>query len=161
MINEDGIRAPRTLEEFFPWCATLGLVDNKDISRAFGRTPQTIENWRRGHSRSGMPRIPAHLTLSCVGYEALRRETGMFMPSDPPLTATMFRIWCSYYGLRTLSSVAEVFGVTRQAVHNWGVRGRLPKWLNMACHGHAHIQNALYGKADGVARPRRNARISA
>lgn len=136
-----------TFHEFFEWCAAQNLYRALDIARAFGRTPQTIENWRKGRSRQSGA-LPLHIGLSCIGYEALRRETGLLVLSDTPLTFTMFDVWRSYYGLGTLDKTAAVFGLTRQAVHKWYVRNQLPRWLNLACHGYAHQQNAMHPRTN-------------
>ncbi len=111
------------------------------MARAFGRTVQTVDNWRKGRSRAGG--VPRHLILCCEGYEAMRRDTGMVEPAQAPLTPMLFEMWRSHHGLGTLESVARVFGVTRQAVHNWQTRRNYPRWLNMACHGYGGARAAV------------------
>ena len=128
--------------DFFRWCSEQGITRTRDIARAFGRTPQTIENWRKKAETDST--IPLHVELSCIGYEAIRNETGLIEPISTPLTLTLFHVWRQYYGLGTLEKTAEAFGLTRQAVHNWYIRKRLPKWLNLACHGYAHLQNDIH-----------------
>jgi DNA-binding transcriptional regulator YiaG len=141
-----------SFDDFFRWCENNGLQRSRDIAKVFRRTPQTIDNWRSGRSRNRV--FPKHLRLSCIGYMVNRRENGLIIPTDSPITPTMFELWQKYHGLETLESVAKTFGLTRQAVHNWQVRNKYPNWLNLACDGYSHVQaeakkNSIHEKKSG------------
>jgi hypothetical protein len=120
---------------FFDWCRVQGLESDRHIAAAFGRTPQTVRNWKRNQeAASASP--PLHLTLACKGYEASRRSSGELVPPFPEMTVGWFSMWRQNHGLSTLESTGEAFGLTRQAIHNWHKRHRLPRWLPLACLGY-------------------------
>jgi DNA-binding XRE family transcriptional regulator len=123
-------------EHFFDWCRRQGLTSDRHVAAAFGRTPQTIRNWKKGRSLPSVP--PSHLSLACVGYEESRRRTGELVPPFPEMTVTWFDMWRRSHGLDTLEATGEAFGLTRQAIHNWHKRDRLPRWLGLACLGYEH-----------------------
>lgn len=125
--------------EFFTWCEGFGLTKDRSIAQAFRLTPQTVMNWRKGKSRAQYIVLPIHLLLMCRGYEAIRRDSGHVMPEIPTMTIGMFDIWRQYYGLTTLETAGHSFGMTRQAIHNWNTRRRLPKWLPLACYGYSEM----------------------
>jgi hypothetical protein len=123
-------------EDFFTWCSTLGLVRDLQIAQAFGRTTQTVRNWKglpAGHP-SGL--MPLHLILACKGYEVSSRRTGKLVPPFPEMSITWFEMWCGAHGLDTLAGIGNAFGLTRQAVHSWHKRGQTPRWLPLACLGY-------------------------
>jgi hypothetical protein len=119
----------QTYGDFFTWCASRGLVSNRAISQALFRTPQTIQNWRVKMEQGEAP--PKHLSLECAGFDAVK--AGCAMPS-PGIAS--FKTWQNAHGLKTLETVGSVFGHTRQAVHNWFAREKLPRWLQLACVGY-------------------------
>ena len=120
---------------FFEWCATNGLTSDRLVASAFGRTPQTVRNWKRALTRSPAPVPPLHLSLSCEGYEAARRSTEATVPDFAEPTVGWFQTWRLVHGLDTLEATGDAFGLTRQAIHNWHKRRRLPRWLPLACLG--------------------------
>lgn len=125
-----------SFEEFFLWCDRQGLQSDRHIASAFGRTPQTVRNWRKSRPRARTGAPPLHLALSCVGYEAARQETGELVPPINQMAMSFFEAWRRYHGLDTLEATGEAFGLTRQAIHNWCKRKRLPRWLPLACIGY-------------------------
>lgn len=131
----------KSFGDFFVWCAGQGLTGNQEISAAFGRTPQTVRNWRckRTRSRLGVP--PRHLGLACAGYAEARRQTGQVAPL-PEVALAWFDSWRVNHGLATLEATGVAFGLTRQAIHNWSKRGRLPRWLPLACLGYETEKSA-------------------
>lgn len=121
-------------EDFFSWCELQGLISDREIAYSFSRTPQTVRNWKRSRVEHGNGAPPKHLALECEGYEFSRR--GGRVPSPPKVNLEWFNTWCAANGLDTLESTGDAFGITRQAVHNWRNRGRLPKWLQLASIGY-------------------------
>lgn len=122
-------------QEFFDWCKRQGLESDRNIAQAFGRTPQTVRNWKKGRGEEGLSTPPLHLSLACRGYEASRRRTGALIPPFPEMSVGWFNMWRRSHGLDTLEATGVAFGLTRQAIHNWHKRGRLPRWLPLACLG--------------------------
>lgn len=118
---------------FFEWCERQGLSGDRTVAEAFGRTPQTVRNWKRNVSGKTGAVPPLHLSLACAGYEATKRAD-----ADPigDVSIGWFQVWRHAHGLGTLEATGEAFGLTRQAVHNWHKRDRLPRWLALACLGY-------------------------
>ncbi len=124
-----------TYEQFFAWCASQGLKNDRLIAAAFGMTPQTVRNWKqRLKSGDGVP--PAYLVLACAGYESARGQSGEVVPAFPQMTADWFEAWREHHHLETLERTGGAFGLTRQAIHNWFKRESLPRWLPLACLGY-------------------------
>ena len=121
-------------DAFFDWCARQGLHTDRNIADAFGRTPQTVRNWKKARASGAAP--PLRLELACLGYEASRRRTGELIPPFPEMSLGWFEMWCRSHGLATLEAAGDAFGLTRQAIHNWHKRGHLPRWLPLACLGY-------------------------
>ena len=123
-------------QTFFEWCRVQGLETDRQVALAFGRTPQTVRNWKRSQENDATASPPLHLTLACRGYEAARRNSGDLVPPFPEMTMGWFSMWRHNHGLGTLESTGAAFGLTRQAIHNWHKRHRLPRWLPLACLGY-------------------------
>ena len=134
-----------TYGEFFAWCGEQGLVTDRNVADAFGRTPQTVRNWKRSRARARDGKPPLHLSLACMGYEASRRRTGELIPPFPDMSIAWFDMWRRSHGLETLESTGDAFGLTRQAIHNWHKRGRLPRWLPLACLGYEESVSRIPG----------------
>lgn len=119
-------------DEFFSWCEARGLADNTPIAAVFSVSSQTIRNWRR---KAADEALPAWVPLACDGFDALAGG-GRGLPILPPITIGWLAGWQARHGLQTYEDTAQVFSIKRQAVHNWYKRGRLPRWLALACAGH-------------------------
>lgn len=127
-------------EAFFEWCERQGLAGDRRVSEAFGRTPQTVRNWKRNVSGATGAIPPLHLSLSCLGHEVSKRD-GISGPLPEEISLVWFQEWRKGAGLETLEATGEAFGLTRQAIHNWHKRRRLPKWLPLACLGYETRQS--------------------
>lgn len=127
---------------FFQWCRSHGLQTDRQIATAFARTPQTIRNWKRGQTGEQSVLPPLHLSLACKGYEFAHAHGTHRNDSSQEPSMSWFQNWRHHHGLDTLEATGDAFGLTRQAVHNWHKRGRLPRWLPMACLGYEE-SNAL------------------
>lgn len=124
----------KSYDEFFAWCDRQGLKTDRLIALAFGMTPQTVRNWKA--LRKDKRRVPkAWLELACLGYEMARAVSEELIPPFPLVSSEWFDIWRREHGQSTLEHTGHAFGVTRQAVHNWRIRKRLPRWLPIACVG--------------------------
>lgn len=121
--------------EFFASCAARGLRTDREIACAFRRTQQTITNWRALVAHGARP--PRHLGLEVAGYDLVQAGA-----AEPRPGIAAFKAWQNKLGLGTLEAVGGVFGCTRQAVHNWFSRERLPRWLPLACMGHEACASA-------------------
>lgn len=124
----------RTYDDFFGWCDERGLTTDRKIAREFSMSPQTFKCWRL--KRSGDDSLPPWVQLACKGYEVVEesRASGLF----PNLNQTLewFSLWRESHGLHSFESTGRVFGISRQAIHNWGARGHLPSWVPLACLGY-------------------------
>lgn len=136
----------KSYNDFFAWCAGHSLTSNQEISAAFGRTPQTVRNWRCNRTRSRLGVPPQHLSLACGGYAEARRQNAEVTPL-PDVAPVWFETWRRNHGLATLEATGLAFGLTRQAIHNWSKRGRLPRWLPLACLGY-ETRNPTGGELD-------------
>lgn len=128
-LRFQGIRSMKA-SEFFAWCARNALHDNTSIASAMRVTDQTVRNWAR------RDRVPGWVPLVCAArrlvgpaaFERVLQENGC-----PSASLGWFKDWQLRHGLRTLQQTAEVFGVKRQAVHNWFARGKIPPHVYIAC----------------------------
>lgn len=105
--------------DFFKWW------DNKFSSKDY-MIPWhvvTVENWRLFPERTMLP----YMSLFCRGYE-LDQEIVSKNNFE------WFGDWRRKNKLHTFQSVADVFGISKQAVNNWYRRGQLPVWLRQACY---------------------------
>jgi hypothetical protein len=121
---------PMTRDEFFAWCEVRGIEGNSAISTVFSPSSQTIRNWRQ---RQGDFVMPTWLTLACNGFDTLSNDGP---PILPKVTIGWFTSWQRRNHFKTYYDTSRIFGLKRQAVHNWFKRGRFPKWLALACAGH-------------------------
>jgi hypothetical protein len=126
-------------ESFFAWCREKCLVTDRQIAEAFGRTPQTVRNWKRARKDGLGVAPPRHLSLACSGFEALQERPGEIERIVNDGAEYWFQNWRSRHGLGTLESTGSAFGLTRQAIHNWDKRERLPRWLPLTCLGYERV----------------------
>lgn len=117
--------------DFFVWCESQGLRSDREIATLFCLSSQTIKNWRQ--NPSGVPRW---IFLPCLVYERLATQTISSPVVLPRMTASWFECWRNRNGLTTYDQVGGVFGLTRQAVHNWSRRGRFPSYVPLVCIGY-------------------------
>lgn len=139
LISHGEIETPvMTRDEFFAWCEDRDISSNSAISTVFSPSSQTIRNWRQ---RSSDFVMPTWLSLACKGFDSLANDGP---PILPKITIGWFRSWQRRNCLKTYYDTSRIFGLKRQAVHNWFKRGRFPKWLALACAGHdARVSSAL------------------
>ncbi len=117
--------------DFFKFCEEKGMVDDKSIACYFYVTKQTVKNWRK-NAIAGK-KMPNWMRLKLSGYQYAHKDGYQpycLMPIQ------WFEQWRERHNLKTLQQTGEVFGVTRQAVHSWGIRGRLPRWITLSCIGY-------------------------
>lgn len=119
-----------TRDEFFTWCDEREISGNSAIATVFSLSSQTIRNWRQ---RDGDFVMPPWIRLSCLGFDTLAKDGP---PALPRITVGWFTTWQRRNHLKTYYDTARIFGLRRQAVHNWFKRDKLPKWLALACAGH-------------------------
>ena len=123
----------QTFAEFFTWCTANELSDDRAISQALSCTHQTVHNWRTGRSR-GARGLPRHVYLQTLGFEARQTETPGGLSVASSIAA--FDAWRAERGLESLEKTGIAFGMTRQAIHNWVRRERLPRWIELASLGY-------------------------
>lgn len=119
-----------TRDDFFEWCGRRGLSMPGQISVVIGVSPQTVRNWRKDQGE-----VKYWVTLACEGYDAIVEAKLGPVPQIPRMSLTAFESWKARCNLRTDDEVAEVFRLTKQAIHNWINRGHFPDWLMLACLG--------------------------
>lgn len=113
----DDILHGDTFREFFLWwekyegCSTLPwhIV--------------TVKKWRQEDSKI----LPPYMALFCYGFE-LDITRGF-----DKTNFSGFSDWRVKHGLTTLKDVADIFGISKQAVNHWYTRGQLPVWLSSSC----------------------------
>jgi hypothetical protein len=118
-------------DKFFGWCAEKGLDNNRAIAMAILVSSQTIRNWRKREDG-----LPAWLALACKGYEKFLASGQGPVTNLPKVTVLWFDSWQRENGIGTYEDLGVVFGLSRQAVHNWVSRGRFPRWVALACLGY-------------------------
>lgn len=135
--------APMTRDQFFDWCDQRGISGNSAISTVFSLSSQTIRNWRE---RPAAYEMSPWIRLACRGFDTL---SGDGPPVLPKITIGWFTTWQRRNHLKTYHDTSRIFGLRRQAVHNWYKRGRFPKWLALACAGHdARVSSARADSLD-------------
>lgn len=150
--------------EFFSWCARHGLTETADIVSVIPVSGQTIRNWlNRLKDEDELKEWVYFATRfydDQVGPDAdLRGYREAYLVEhdlpDPRLSATAedqeeegfdfflpatkvpeLKDWQHKYGFKTYKATGDVFGITRQAVHNWFKRDKFPRWLSIACAGY-------------------------
>lgn len=121
--------------EFFLWCEDRSLNKNGEISRLFRLSSQTVRNWRK---KEDDETLPIWVNWACA---ALDTEEQRDLASEiAQMTVENLATWQRSHFFKTLDDTAGVFGIERQAVHNWYKRGRFPRWLSLACAGY-DLQN--------------------
>lgn len=117
--------------EFFKWCEDRGLTKNGEIARLFRLSSQTVRNWRK---KDEDELLPIWVSLACEALNSdEQRESAVKLEQ---MTVEKLSSWQRRNGFKTLDDTAGVFGIERQAVHNWYKRGRFPRWLSLACPGY-------------------------
>jgi len=140
LVCHGEVEAPvMTRDEFFTWCEERNICGNSAISTVFSPSSQTIRNWRQ---RSGDFKMPTWLSLACEGFDTLASDGP---PILPKITIGWFTTWQRRNYLKTYYDTSRIFGLKRQAVHNWFKRGRFPKWLALACAGHDARVSSVVG----------------
>jgi hypothetical protein len=116
-------------DEFFEFCKAHGLNTAPEIAAAFNVSSQTIRNWRAGK------RLPGWLSLACTAYAKHRDNLIDIMPTYPRMTVDWFKGWQRRNGLNTYEKTGLIFGLKRQAIHNWFRRKKFPNWIVLGCIG--------------------------
>ena len=124
-------------DDFCSWCDRHGLRTNACIADVFKVSSQTIRNWRKKDKEKF---LPSWVRLACAGYEAYLETGHDGRTNFPPMTVNSFNRWKTRNGLDTCEQIGHVFGLTRQAVHNWSSRGHYPSYVSMACLGYEWLK---------------------
>lgn len=111
-------------KRFFDWCSGKGYVTNLQIADALNISTQTVRNWKRLDDDA---RLPIWVLYACEAIDTEIKVDSMDIDS--------FKSWQKTHDLLTYESTGGVFGISRQAVHQWFRRGRFPKWISLACAG--------------------------
>jgi hypothetical protein len=119
-----------TRDKFFEWCGRRGLTMPGQISVVLGVSPQTVRNWRKEEGE-----VKYWVSLACDGYDACVEANLGPVPQIPRMSVETFNSWKQRCQLHTDDEVAEVFRLTKQAIHNWINKGHFPEWLMLACLG--------------------------
>jgi hypothetical protein len=121
--------------EFFDWCVRHHLETTRDIVAIIPVSGQTVRNW--------MKKLPDDddlapwVAYACHYYDVTAGETGDLAPSAiPSMTVSELKEWQTGHGFKTYKATGDIFGIKRQAVHNWHKRGKFPRWLALACAGY-------------------------
>ena len=110
--------------EFFEACSELSLTTNTQIAKSFNVSSQTIRNWKKTEV------VPTWVTYALISVQKnLDCEEFGF---------TEFKNWQRRNNITTYEQTGNIFGIKRQAVHQWFRRGRFPSWLCLACIGWEH-----------------------
>lgn len=129
--------------EFFKWCDERNLIKSADIAEPFRLSSQTVRNWLKDVAKDD-----TNTSLySWVGYACLVLDTeddrNNSVANFPPMTFAGLADWERRHGFKTYEETAGVFGIERQAVHNWHKRANLPKWLALGCAGYDKYVEAI------------------
>lgn len=148
MLEKEGISTsrphrldlpPMTKADFLDWCQKRGLSRPQLIARKFLVSEQTIRNWERDARQSSLALTDHWVVLAVAFYDAQLGTASSFDELDiqPPSSMTFNGLhrWQNKHRLKTYQDTADIFDIKRQAVHNWHVRGNLPRWLPLACKG--------------------------
>lgn len=148
--------------EFFSWCARHGLKETSDVVSVIPVSGQTVRNWtnKLGDDEELAPWVyfatryydeTGGRDADLRGYrESYLLEHGLPDPRDsagdddedgydfflPRMTVSELKDWQHRHGFTTYKATGDVFGIKRQAVHNWFKRDRFPRWLSIACAGY-------------------------
>ncbi|WP_327210697.1 hypothetical protein [Rhizobium leguminosarum] len=135
--------------EFFSWCLRHGLKETSDVVAVIPVSGQTVRNWmnKRKDEEELAPWVyfATRYYDEAVGRDAdLRgyRESAGGDSKDsslfvlPPMSVPELKDWQYRHGFGTYKATGDVFGIKRQAVHNWFKRDRFPRWLSIACAGY-------------------------
>jgi DNA-binding transcriptional regulator YiaG len=120
-------------QEFFSWAQSRGLNDAKAIANAMGVSNQTIRNWKSADE------LPGWVSYACVTYDRSKENPEV---SVPTMTFVDFERWKNRNGMSGYPDVARTFNITRQAVHNWFKRKKLPRYIARACVGFEIVKTA-------------------
>ena len=108
--------------DFFDFCTQKGLITNSAIAESFMVSSQTIRNWRKLNE---LPHWLKYAVLAVSNDLVIDK----FDFSD-------FKKWQRDNDVATYEQTGDIFGIKRQAVHQWFRRGRFPNWLSLACAGY-------------------------
>lgn len=123
----------KTYKDFFEWCEARNLVSDKAIAATFLVTQQTVRNWRK--KTGDADEVQYWMILASLGYD-FARQRSEHIPGTLNMPLEWFTKWRTKHGLETFSQTGKAFGVTRQAVHAWYQRERLPRWIVLGCLGY-------------------------
>ena len=107
---------------FFNWCESKNLNSSASIAEKFKVSSQTIRNWQKSET---VP-VWVRYAMECVSHDC-KVETFDF---------THFKEWQRRQNVTTYEQTGVLFGIKRQAVHQWFRRGKFPNWLGLACTGY-------------------------
>ena len=120
--------------EFFAWCARHDLNTTKDIVTVIPVSGQTVRNWAK--KLADGDEMKPWVGYACAYFDRTAGEKAKLAPSDvPQMTVSELKEWQAGHGLSTYKATGDIFGIERQAVHNWHKRGKFPRWLGLACKG--------------------------
>lgn len=139
---------PTTYRDFFEFCKNIGLKSHAVIAEFFLVNEQTINNWKK-RAKDGTGDIsqtlPGWVPYSCYAITRLGSDIQVhcshYMTGFPNMSIDWFKEWQNRHTLTTYQSTGDVFGVSRQAVHNWFCRNRFPKWISLSCIGYDLLYN--------------------
>lgn len=109
-------------KDFFSWCEKHKLDTNQKIAGVVNVSVQTVRNWQSKDN------LPVWLSFACI---AIENDYIVI-----PFSVSDFKSWQNRNKITTYEKTGEIFGIKRQAVHQWFRRGKLPKWLGLACIGY-------------------------
>ena len=104
---------------FFKWWDKNQFENN---GKVIPWHPLTIKKWKQELDKD----LPEYMSLFCYGYMINQN-----LPSKTNFN--WFRDWRIKHDIKTLQNVADLFGISKQAVNNWYRRGQLPIWLYSSC----------------------------
>lgn len=121
--------------EFFEWCARHHLQTTRDIVAIIPVSGQTVRNWQK--KQADDEGLAPWVSFACLFYDHTYGETAELEPANlPTVTFADLKSWQISHDFKTYKATGDVFGIERQAVHNWHKRGKLPRWLGLACAGY-------------------------
>lgn len=121
--------------EFFEWCARHHLQTTRDIVAIIPVSGQTVRNWLK--KQADDDGLAPWVGYACHFYDETAGKTARLSPSDlPSMTVSELKDWQISHDFKTYKATGDVFGIKRQAVHNWHKRGKFPRWLALACAGY-------------------------
>lgn len=140
--------------EFFSWCARHGLKETSDVVAVIPVSGQTVRNWMNKRKdddelapwvyfatrfydiKMGAEADLKGVRLDSAGDEGKDSAQHLPPPLLPAMSVSDLKDWQHRHGFTTYKATGDVFGIKRQAVHNWFKRDSFPRWLSIACAGY-------------------------